>query len=64
MKKFRLFVPLLLAWLLTVPAAATEPQPVWVFDCEHFGTGKYRYMVAPSAIKIINTANGGIALAK
>ncbi len=64
LKKFRLFVPLLLAWLLTVPAAATEPQPVWVFDCEHFGTGKYRYMVAPSAIKIINTANGGIALAK
>ncbi len=45
-------------------SAAPKDDTVWVFDCQHFGSGKYRYMVAGRAIKIINTSNGAITLAK
>lgn len=63
MKLFSI-LPVLLTWLLTFQPVAAETQQVWVFDCNHLGIGKYRYMVAPSAIKVINTANGSIAMAK
>lgn len=44
--------------------AAPKDDTVWVFDCQQFGSGKYRYCVAPNAIKITNTSNGGVVLAK
>lgn len=44
--------------------ATPNNDPVWIFDCQQFGSGKYRYFVAPNAIKIINTSNGGVVMAK
>jgi hypothetical protein len=44
--------------------AAPKADTVWIFDCQQFGSGKYRYFVAPNAIKIINTSNGGVVMAK
>ncbi len=44
--------------------AAPKADTVWMFDCQQFGSGKYRYLVAPDAIKIINTSNGGVVLTK
>lgn len=50
---------------LTSPAyAAPKNDTVWVFDCQHFGSGKYRYLVAARAIKIINMSNGAVTLVK
>jgi hypothetical protein len=43
---------------------APKNDTVWMFDCQHFGSGKYRYLVAANAIKIINLSNGGVVLTK
>lgn len=47
-------------------AARATPthDKVYVFDCEHFGSGKFRYLVTANAIKITNTASGAVALTK
>ena len=44
--------------------ATPAHDKVYVFDCEHFGSGKFRYLVAADAIKITNTASGTVALTK
>jgi hypothetical protein len=44
--------------------ADSKNEDVWVFDCEHFGSGKYRYSVAKNAIKIVNKSNGSTAITK
>lgn len=46
------------------PYGTPRNDTVWMFDCQHFGSGKYRYLVAPSAIRITNTSNGGVVLTK
>jgi hypothetical protein len=43
---------------------APKNDTVWMFDCQHFGSGKYRYLVAANAIKITNLSNGGVVLSK
>lgn len=52
----------------TVSAApkhsAANSDSVWVFDCEHFSTGKYRFFVWRDALKIVGFGNGAVALTK
>ncbi len=47
---------------LTLPAPAMA-KTEWRFDVLHVGSGAYRYYVTDDAIRLENTANGGITVA-
>lgn len=44
--------------------STAKSESVWVLDCVHFGTGKYRFFVWRDALKIVGFGNGAVALTK
>ncbi len=64
--KLRWLLPFLFAVfvLAGICTAWAETEPVWIFECEHFGSGLYRFYVAKEAIKVESLSSGVVTLAK
>ena len=59
------FLTLFCAAFLAAPSPAREAAATeWVIDNLHIGTGTYVYYLSENAVRIDNTGNGGIVVAK
>lgn len=64
--RLRWLLPLMLAFVVLAGfrTAWANNESVWMFECEHFGSGLYRFYVAKEAIKVESLSSGVVTLAK
>src|SRR6185369_15727776 len=63
-EKCTLLLSLMIAFTSTVVPAYAKGTEEWVIGTVHPSTGNYLYYITENAIRVENTGNGGIVIAK